>query len=96
MITYLLHFSPLAHTGIRFRIEVKFREGGLPSPFLCIHKRKHALGLSTPDQLYHRLSLISFHGRVFGVQRRAGVALKIAVSVVMNGKAFALLSLPQR
>lgn len=86
MITYLLHFSPHAHT------EVKFREGGLPYPFpMCIHKYKHA-----PNQLYHRLSLISFHGRVFGAQRRAGVALKIAVSVVMNGKAFALLSLPQR
>ena len=63
--------------------------------FTNAHTHSHACRISILNQLY-RPSLISFQGRALEPSAGLVCALKITVSEVMNGTAFALLFLPER
>ena len=98
MITPMLAFPPLAHIRCQAQgLPLGGRPPAHSSSFSQTHTltHSHACRISILNQLY-RPSLISFQGRALEPSAGLVCALKITVSEVMNGTAFALLFLPER
>lgn len=96
MITYILHVFSHGHMGIMFRNYGLEGNASLPS-FLHAYRNAgmHA-GFLPPINSIISWALFPSTAGSLEPSAELVLALKITVSTVMNGKAFALLSLPQR